>query len=69
MTPPNAKSSRFKQGELLSSDSTRSEKLKDALRNQYANVKNERVPDRLKRLIDALREAEHMARRQEEQED
>ena len=62
LTPPKSKSSRFEQAELPSPDRSRGEALKAALRKQYEDVKNERVPDRLQRLIDALREAEHMAR-------
>lgn len=67
LTPPKTKSSRYEQGELSSPDRSRGEDLKAALRKQYEDVKNERVPDRLQRLIDALREAEHMAREKDKE--
>ncbi|NQY96926.1 MAG: hypothetical protein HRT82_07170 [Henriciella sp.] len=34
----------------------------DALRKKYADIQNEPVPDRLQKMIDALKEAEKRAR-------
>lgn len=39
----------------------RLEAMGEALRAKYSDVKTERIPDRLQRLIDALKEAEHKA--------
>ena len=36
--------------------------LAEALRQKYQDVKNEKVPDRLQRLIDALKEAERASK-------
>lgn len=76
MTPIRGKSSLHKQADRTdSSDETvdadadaaeRLEALKQALQEKYEDIKNERVPDRLQRLIDALREAEHLAGAQDE---
>ncbi|MEO0607660.1 MAG: hypothetical protein AAFY82_05475 [Pseudomonadota bacterium] len=77
MTPIRGKSSLHKQADRTESsvetDETvdadaaeRLEALKQALQEKYEDIKNERVPDRLQRLIDALREAEHLAGAQDE---
>ena len=36
--------------------------LAEALRRRYKDVKNEKIPDRLQRLIDALKEAERASK-------
>jgi hypothetical protein len=53
------KSPLSKQGpESIGSDEARLEKLAESLREKYTDIKDEPVPENLKALIDALREAE-----------
>ena len=42
-------------------DDARLEKLADSLREKYANIRDEPVPENLRDLIEALREAEKKA--------
>lgn len=53
------KSSPEPQAETAETSEARLEKLGNVLRAKYDGVKTERIPDRLQRLIDALKEAEH----------
>ena len=43
-------------------DDTRLEKLADSLREKYADIRDEPVPESLQRLVEALREAEKKAK-------
>lgn len=56
------KSPLSKQGsESHRPDDARLERLADALREKYADIRDEPVPENLKELIEALREAEKKA--------
>lgn len=59
LTAKRGKSSLHPQVEPSIPSDGRLEEIGDALREKYADLKEERIPDRLQRLIDALREAEH----------
>ena len=60
MTAKRGKSSLHPQVERSIPSDERLEEIGDALREKYADLQDEPIPDRLQRLIDALREAEHM---------
>ncbi|MEL6724908.1 MAG: NepR family anti-sigma factor [Pseudomonadota bacterium] len=60
MTPKRGKSSQHPQIERSTPSEDRLGEIGDVLREKYADLQNEPIPDRLQRLIDALREAEHM---------
>ena len=61
MTAKRSNSSQQEQAERGEKQLEQSDTLRDALRKKYEDIKDERVPDHLQRLIDALREAEHIA--------
>ena len=61
MTAKRSNSSRPEQAERDEKQLHPSDALRDTLRKKYEDVKDECVPDKLQRLIDALREAEHMS--------
>ncbi|MHA7899492.1 MAG: NepR family anti-sigma factor [Henriciella sp.] len=60
MAPKRRKSSLHPQARKPVAAANRSESVGDSLRRKYENVKAEPIPDRLQRLVDALREAEHI---------
>ena len=62
MSPRDPKSSQPEQDGLPKVGSDRLVELGDALRKQYADIQNEPVPERLQKMIEALKEAEKRAR-------
>lgn len=62
MSPRDPKSSQPEQEGLPKVGEDRLVEIGDALRKKYADIQNEPVPDRLQKMIDALKEAEKRAR-------
>ena len=60
LTAKRGKSSLHPQVEPSIPSDGRLEEIGDALREKYTDLQDEPIPDRLQRLIDALREAEQM---------
>ena len=58
LSPKRRKSSLPEQAGLPKVGSDRLVQLGDVLRQRYAEIENEPVPDRLQKLIEALKEAE-----------
>lgn len=58
MVPKRRKSSPVKHIETDRLDEGRLAELGEALRNKFADVKNEPIPERLQHLIDAMRAKE-----------
>ncbi|MCR9193624.1 MAG: NepR family anti-sigma factor [Hyphomonas sp.] len=62
MSARRAKSSQAQQTGLPKIGDGRLVELGEALRSEYADIENEPLPDRLKAMVDALKETERKTR-------
>jgi len=62
LSPRDPKSSQSEQDGLPKVGDDRLVELGDALRKQFADIQNEPVPERLQKMIEALKQAEQRAR-------